>query len=134
MAAFGLSARAQACAREDFATVVEQAAEALRQMNGANTPLFQERLRALKDKRKWSHEQFLKEAAPFVRDERITAFDEQTATLITRIESMGEGGSGKDPDCRLLEDLRSLMHALVETTKAKWAYMFEKLEAALKSG
>ena len=51
--------------------VVDEAAAALRDLNAKNKPAFQEKLRQLKDKRAWSHDEFLKEAAPFVRDDKI---------------------------------------------------------------
>jgi hypothetical protein len=129
----GLAAAQRTCTRDDFTAVVEQAAETLRAMTASNTPKFQDQLRALKDKRKWTHEQFLKEAAPFAQDERIVAFDEETNQLLNKIESLGEGGSGKEPDCRLLEVLRGHMQALVKTTEQKWAYMFAKIGKALQA-
>ena len=128
-----MGARAATCTRDDFAAVVEQAADALRTMNGDNTPKFQAKLRSLKDSRKWTQDQFMKEAAPFVQDDEIQGFDEQTVSLLNRIQGLGEGGSGREPDCALLEVLRKHMQSLVETTQAKWAYMHAKLDKALAS-
>ena len=112
--------------------MVEQAAGALRDLNSKNKPLFQEKLRGLKDKRGWTHEQFLTEAAPFVRDDKIEAFDSSTEGLLSSIASMGqEGASAKSPDCAVLLELRARMKVLVETQTARWAYMFEKIETEL---
>jgi hypothetical protein len=122
---------APACTRDDFAIVVEQASDTLRALNTGNTPKFQAKLRTLKDRRKWSHDQFLKEAAPFVQDEQIQGLDEQTATLLNKIQGLGEGGAGREPDCALLEILKVHMRSLVETTQAKWSYMNGKIDAAL---
>ena len=36
------------------------------------------------------------------------------------------------PDCTLLAELRAVMQSLLETQKAKWAYMFERIEAELR--
>lgn len=121
------------CTRDDFANVVEQAGDTLRTLNAENTPNFQTKLRTLKDRRKWNHDQFMKEAAPFVQDDQIRAFDEQTATLLNKIQGLGEGGGGREPDCALLEILRQHMRALVETTQSKWAYMNGKIDKALVS-
>lgn len=121
-----------ACTKTDFEGVVEQAAGSLRDLNTKNKPLFQEKLRGLKDKRGWTHEQFLTEAAPFVKDEKIEAFDTSTEELLSAIASMGqEGASAKTPDCALLLELRARMKVLVDTQTARWAYMFEKLDTEL---
>lgn len=122
----------QSCAKADFESVVEQAAGALRDLNAKNKPLFQEKLRNLKEKRGWTHDQFLKEATPFVRDEKTEAFDNSTDELLSAIATMGqEGAAAATPDCALLLELRARMTVLVETQTSKWSYMFGKIEAEL---
>ncbi len=127
------AARAQdTCTKADFEAVVDDAAAALRDLNGKHRPTFQERLRQLKDKRGWDHDTFMREAAPFVQDERISEFDQQSADFLARISSLGaEGAAAVMPDCKLLVDVRSNMTGLVEAQKAKWTYMFDKLEREL---
>ena len=44
------AAYAASCTRDDFANVVEQAGDTLRALNGENTPVFQTKLRTLKDR------------------------------------------------------------------------------------
>ena len=128
-------ARAQAapaCAKTGFETVVDEAAAALRNLNLKNKPAFQDKLRQLKDKRGWSTDQFLKEAAPFVRDDKIAVYDQKSDELLTSISTMGEEGSAaKAPDCALLVELRARMKVLVETQTEKWTYMFGKIEGEL---
>jgi hypothetical protein len=128
------AALAQApCSKTDFEAVVDEAAGALRGLAQQNTPQFQAKLRQLKSKRGWSDDQFLKEAEPLIRDEKITGFDEKSAELLARITGAGQAGaSGDAPDCTLLVDLRASMAALVETQKAKWAYMFDKIDKELR--
>jgi hypothetical protein len=121
-----------ACSKSDFEAVVEEAAGALRDLNSKNKPAFQEKLRALKDKRGWTHDQFMKEAAPFVRDDKTVVFDQSTDELLSAISTMGqEGASAANPDCALLLELRARMKTLVDTQTSKWTYMFEKIEAEL---
>jgi len=121
-----------ACSKTEFEAVVEEAAGSLRDLNAKNRPAFQEKLRTLKDKRGWSHDQFMKEAAPYVRDEKIEVFDKSTDELLSAISTMGQEGAARGtPDCALLLELRARMKALVETQTAKWNYMFGKLETAL---
>ena len=122
----------QACAKSDFETVVDQTAAALRDLTSKNKPAFQEKLRLLKDKRGWSQDQFMKEATPFVRDEKIAVYDRDSERLLDDISSLGqEGAEAKTPDCALLNSLRAQMNELVEKQNAKWSYMFQKLDTAL---
>jgi hypothetical protein len=128
------AALAQApCSKADFEAVVDEAAGALRGLAQQNTPQFQASLRQLKTKRGWSDDQFLKEAEPLVRDDTIAGFDEKSGELLARITGAGQAGAaGAAPDCTLLVGLRASMAALVETQKAKWAYMFDKIDKELR--
>jgi hypothetical protein len=120
------------CAKEDFESVVEQAAGSLRDLNAKNRPMFQEKLRELKEKRHWSHDEFIEKATPFVRGDDTAAYDQKTNELLSAIASMGqEGATASTPNCALMTELRTRMKMLVETQSAKWAYMFKKLDAEL---
>jgi hypothetical protein len=122
----------QVCAKAEFEAVVDDAAGALRDLNMQNKPAFQEKLRQLKDKRGWSHDAFLKEAAPYVRDDKIAVYDQESERLLADISTLGqEGAEAPTPDCALLADLKTRMKTLVDTQTAKWTYMFQKLETAL---
>jgi hypothetical protein len=132
LVAFPGEAVAQTCAKSDFEAVVGSASSTLRDMTAGNTPTFQEKLRALKDKRKWTYEQFVAEAAPLVADDRIAEFDARSVEFLTKINALGsEGAGGAKPDCGLLEKLRADLAALVDTQTQKWAYMFDKLETEM---
>ncbi len=120
-------ATAQTCGRADFEAVVDQASATLVQVAQKNTPEFQGKLRALKDKRGWSNDQLMKDGALFVRDERIAAYDETSEQLLMKINSQASDGA----DCKALAELRAAMAALVETQTAKWAYMFDKIDKEL---
>ena len=121
------------CNKADFETVVDEAAAALRTLNHQNTPQFQARLRQLKDKRGWSHEQFLSAAAPFVRDDAIAGFDQKSEDFLARITQGGQSqATAASLNCGLLVELRGNLAALVETQKAKWSYMFDKIDGELR--
>ncbi len=126
-----LLAQAPACAKGDFEAVVNQAGAVLRDLNRENTPLFQAKLRQLKDKRNWSNDQFLKEAEPFVRDEQIVGHDQKSEALLGRIAGGDTSGASEAPDCAVLTELRTAMTQLVDTQKAKWSYMFAKIDKEL---
>ena len=120
------------CAKADFEAVVDEAAGALRDLNAANKPRFQEKLRLLKDKRRWAHEQFIREAAPFVADDKINAYDQQSNDLLEKIAMGGEAGAAAaKPDCAVLDKLRASMKTLVDTQTAKWTYMTAKIDVEL---
>lgn len=121
-----------ACAKADFEAVVDDAAAALRDLNQKNKPDFQERLKALKDKRGWGHDQFIKEAAPFVKDDAIAGFETKSSALLDEISTLGQdGAAAATPDCGLLVELNARMKLLVDIQGQKWSYMFSKLDAAL---
>jgi len=120
------------CAKEDFESVVEVASGSLRDLNNQNRPVFQEKLRTLKEKRNWTHDDFIDKAKPFVRDEKTAVYDQTTDELLSAIASMGqEGASAAAPDCALMLELRARMKLLVDTQSAKWSYMFQKLDGEL---
>lgn len=133
LAPAGLStAKDPACTREAFEQAVSQSAESLRDLTGVNRPIFQIRLRELKDKRGWDHGQFLREAAPIVQDERTDAYDKESAALLEEISRMGaEGSAAPTPDCAALARLKGHMQALVDAQRGKWAYLIEKVEREL---
>jgi hypothetical protein len=131
-AARGAWPQALACTKADFEAVVNQAGAALRDLNQQNTPLFQTKLRQLKEKRNWSSDEFLQQAEPLVRDEEIVGFDKKSEELVARIAGAGQSEAAPAaPDCTLLADLQEALKMLVETQKAKWTHMFAKIEQEL---
>ena len=121
-----------ACSKSEFEAVVEEAAAGLRELNTKNKPAFQDKLRQLKTKRGWGQDQFLTEAAPFVRDDKTVEYDQKTDELLSAISTMGqEGANAKKPDCALLLELRARMKVLVDTQTQKWTHMFEKIDSEL---
>jgi hypothetical protein len=119
------------CARADFEAVVAGAADALRTITQKNSPSFQAKLRALKDKRNWSHEQFLADGARFVRDDKIVSFDEKSGDLLARINDAGGNAGETQGNCGQLAELKANMAALVDLQTAKWVYMFANIDAEL---
>ena len=123
----GGPALAQLCAKADFEAVVDQASATLVDVAQKNAPVFQGKLRALRNKRGWSNEQLMQDGASFVRDDAIAGFDEKSEQLLTKIN----GQSTDSADCRVLAELKGAMAALVATQTQKWAYMFDKIDKEL---
>ncbi len=133
LVAVATAAPAHACERAAFEAVVTDAANALRDLNQKNKPPFQARLKDLKEKRGWSHDQFLKEAAPLVQDAKISEYDERSSTLLEKIQTMGAEGAGmSQPGCTAFAELQGVMKALVDVQTEKWTYMFSKIEQEFK--
>lgn len=128
----GAASAAEVCTKDEFAAVVDEAGDVLRTLNDGNTPRFQADLRTLKTKRAWDDATFLERAREFVEDQKIIAYDEIAGQFLANINQLGDEGDGHEPDCKLLIELRGHLFGLVVTMKAKWAYMFGKLELALQ--
>ena len=108
----GLRVAEAECAKSDFEAVVGEAAAALRELNQVNKPAFQARLKELKERRGWSQDRFLKEAAPLVQDDRIAEYDERSSAFLGKIQSLGaEGASARDPSGAALFEVRAHMKA-----------------------
>lgn len=126
------AAQSPSCSKADFEAVVDSAAAALRDLNVKYRPAFQDQLRSLKQKRGWSDDQFLKEAAPFVKDDAIEVYDRKSSEQLAKITAMGQAGAdAKSPDCALMAELNIHMQTLVATQTERWKYMFAKVSAEL---
>jgi hypothetical protein len=126
-------AQTESCSKADFQAVVNGAAGTLRDLNQKNRPAFQAKLRELKVKRGWSDDEFLKEAAPLVKDDKTDALDDASSQLLARITELGqqENSEAKTADCALLGELNGYMQKLVAAQTEKWQYMFDKLAIEL---
>lgn len=122
------------CVKDDFEVIVDKAGSALRDLNRQNKPKFQARLRDLKTLRGWSDETFLDRAVPYVQDEKISSYDQQSTALLQELSKFGgdENDAAETPlNCALLDGLNARLDELVRVQKRKWAYMFSRLDAAL---
>jgi hypothetical protein len=124
---------AAACAKSDFEAVVNAAGAALRDLTQQNTPQFQAKLRQLKDKRSWSNDEFMKQAEPLVRDEKVAGYDKTSEELVARISGGGSQPEAESaaPNCTLLTSLQADLKLLVETQQAKWTHVLAKVDQEL---
>jgi hypothetical protein len=131
------------CDQAAFAAVVGEAGAQLTAINGAAKKSFQDKLQALKTRENWSDADFVANATPFVKDEKIVAFDEGNKALLAKVPQLGGGEPvlastaalpGADDRnakrCAMLGELRGLMTQVIENTRAKWAYLLGKIETA----
>ena len=116
------AAQAPQCSKAYFEAVVDDG-----ELCG-HLPPFQGKLRQLKAKRGWSDDQLKRPS--LVRDDKIAGFDQRSEEFLLRIAAANP--ARRPRQTALLAELRAVMQSLVETQKAKWAYMFEKIEAELR--
>lgn len=131
------------CGREAFSAVVSQASAELNGMNEAQKLAFQQKLQMLKTRQGWTDADFVARATPFVKDDKIAAFDEGNKAMLARVPQLGGNApalagaaslpGGADRHCAMLDELRGLMSQLVENTRAKWSYMLAKVDSALEA-
>jgi hypothetical protein len=134
------------CDRAAFTAVVSEASVRLSAINAANKNSFDIKLRALKASQNWSDADFIAKATPLVKDEKIAAFDAANKALVAKVPQLGKGASSNvnlaslsgggaqaDKNCQMLSELRGIMAKVVENTRAKWAYMLGKIDAASDS-
>ena len=68
-----------------------------------------------------------------MRDEKIADFDEKSGDLLSASRAPARRAlPGTPRTAALLVDLRASMATLVETQKAKWTYMFAKIDGELR--
>ncbi len=140
-------ASAQDCERKAFTGLVEKARAELTALNMRNKQVFQAKLQGLKDNKGWSDREFLEQAIPFVRDEKIAAFDDETKALLARIPELSvrpsrsvaslagalpSTNAASEKRCAAIKRLQGILGKIVESTHAKWAYMIGKLDAAIE--
>lgn len=130
------------CEQAAFASVVSNASGVLAAMNDENKKAFQAKLANLKAREGWTDADYAVKATPFVKDATIAGLDEGNKALLEKVPQLG--GAGVDAAgatasadvaakrCAMLEELRKLMGKVVDNTKAKWAHMLGKLDAALE--
>ena len=122
--------RAQSCTQEQVATALDEGSAALRRLNSANTPRIDAKLRELQKARGWSDHDLDDKAYEQLEDATISAFDSETATLITRMETLSEP-SAPLPVCERLVELRQTLDRLREIAQQKSRYLIAKLDREL---
>jgi hypothetical protein len=120
------------CDKAAFETVVATASATLTQINDQNKRAFLEKLQLLKAREGWVEADYVAKATPFVKDERIAAFDAKNQALLDQVSRLGgEEPPDEERRCAMLRQLKAIMTEVVVITGEKWTYMLGKVDAAL---
>ena len=130
--ALAMPARAEppGCTETDFATIVDQTAQGLRDLNTSGERQFREKLTLLGERNKWRKQELEARAAGYLSDARIEEFNREIETLLGRFDTLGNT-AGQKADCKRLDELKRVRDRLLTLMGQKSGYMLAKLDAAL---
>ena len=128
------AARAEVCSSEQFAAAVDKSGAALRAFNAEALPTLRAKLKELKDKRGWDDAGFEEKGLATVRDQHSEKLDADAEDLILKIDTLGRPPADKPAECARLAELDAAGLELLAVMKAKSAYTFSKLDAAIGEG
>ncbi|MGI9383270.1 MAG: hypothetical protein ACR2PO_08950, partial [Methyloligellaceae bacterium] len=120
----------QGCTAKEFATIVDQTAQGLRDLNTRGERRFKEKLTVLGERKKWRKQDLESKAASLLHDARIEDFNREIETLLGRFDSLGNTSAGKI-DCKRLDELKRVRDQLLTLMGQKSGYLLAKLDAAL---
>lgn len=140
------AANAENCDHAAFSAVVSEVRGQIDELNTRNKQQFQKKLDELREKYGWSKAEFIKHARPLVQDAEILSYDERHKALLAKVSQIGQADQPvaslagiapaikpvSDRRCVMLDQLRALMGEVLENTRAKWTYMHNKTDIALK--
>jgi hypothetical protein len=119
------------CTAEDFAAAVDRSGAQLRAFNVEALPKLKEKLKELKDKKGWGEVGYEEQALTSVRDKHTAKLDDDAESLILKIDTLSQPPAEGPLDCAKLTQLEAASLELLAVMKAKQAYTFAKLDAAI---
>jgi hypothetical protein len=122
---------AQTCTRADFAAAVDRSGQQLRDYNVAAGPQVQAQMRRFADVKNIPNEQAEDAAFEAVQDAKLTALDEQSASLLLKIDSLGRVAEGAPLDCAKLDEIKTASAVLLSVMRQKSDYMLARLDAKI---
>ena len=119
----GQEAQAQNCTSADFGAVVDQTAQALRDLNRTGSKRYQTKLTELREKRGAS-------AAEELQDETTAGFDREIESLVTQLDVISQTPNSKI-NCEKLDELKRGRDRLLTVMSQKSGYLLAKIESKL---
>jgi len=120
---------AHACTAEDFGAVVDETAQALRELNASGAERFREKLRTYQKKYDLSDTEVQQRAAA-IQDDRMSDFNREIETLVTQMDTLSQMPS-ENITCENLEEMKRVRDRLLTVMGQKSGYMLAKADAEL---
>lgn len=124
----GLSS-AYACTSADFGAVVDQTAQALRDLNINGAKRFQTKLQTLRQKHGLTEDEIQTRAAS-LQDDKMSEFNREIDTLVNQMDVLSQTPSDKI-NCAKLDELKRVRDQLLTSMALKSGYMLAKADAEL---
>lgn len=127
-ATVGASA-APACTAQDFGAVVDQTAQALRDLNINGANRFQAKLRSLKEKHGLTEDEIQTRAAS-LQDDKMSEFNREIDGLVNQMDTLSQTPNDKI-NCEKLDELKRVRDRLLTIMGQKSGYMLAKADIEL---
>ncbi len=127
----GMSApsRAAGCTAAEFGAVVDQTAQALRDLNLNGSKRFQERLHFYQEKYKLSQDEMQARAAA-LQDDKMDGFNREIDTLVNQMDTLSQMPNNRI-NCEKLDELKRVRDRLLTVMGQKSGYMLAKADIEL---
>jgi hypothetical protein len=124
---------ALACTAADFGAVVDQTAQALRDLNINGANRFQAKLQSLREKHGLSEDEIQTRAAA-LQDDKMSEFNREIDALVNQMDLLSQTPNDKI-NCEKLDELKRVRDRLLTIMGQKSGYMLAKADVELdKSG
>lgn len=120
---------ATACTANDFGEVVDQTAQALRDLNTSGAQRFQAKLKQFQQKYGLSDQETRARAAE-LQDEKMTDFNREIDTLVSQMDTLSQTPNDQI-NCEKLEELKRVRDRLLTVMGQKSGYMLAKADVEL---
>jgi hypothetical protein len=126
-------AAAQSCTPESLGAAVDAAGLELRLFSAGAQPPLNQKLTALKEKKKWSGADYEQKVGAFLHDKRTAQLDAKADELLTKIDTLGRPDPGTPVSCATIDDVKASGSELLAVMKTKSVYINEKIDRELGS-
>ena len=125
-------AQAETCTAADFGSVVDQTAQALRDLNSNGSKRFQAKVTALREKYNLSQAE-VDARTTDLHDEKIDEFNREIETYVAQMDVLSQTPNSKIT-CEKLDELKRVRDRLLTMMGLKSGYMLAKIEDELDNG
>lgn len=129
VAAAPVQAATPGCSASDFGAVVDQTAQALRDLNLNGAKRFQEKMASLRQKNGLSQDEIEARAAA-IQDEKIEEFNRDIDNLVNRMDALSQTPNNQ-VTCEKLAELKRVRDQLLTLMGQKSGYMLARADSLL---